>query len=87
MSAAFAHQFQAPSTRPVEDLYTNLGYARVLYDRLCVQMREFEESLGTALRAVSRSRAQLWRGDGARRPANGSSVPHGRSGTGMDLID
>jgi hypothetical protein len=30
----------------VEDLYTNLGYARVLYDRLCVQMREFEESLG-----------------------------------------
>ena len=48
------------------------------------KLGEFEESLGTALRAVSRSRAHLWNSDGARRPAN---VAPGRSGTGMDLID
>jgi cell division septum initiation protein DivIVA len=49
------------------------------------KLGEFEESLGTALRAVSRSRAHLWRG-GAR-PGNGAAAPPGRSGTGMDLID
>jgi hypothetical protein len=51
------------------------------------KLGEFEESLTTALRAVSRSRQHLWRGDGPRRSANGAAVPPGRSGTGMDLID
>ena len=47
---------------------------------------ELEERLETALRAVGRSRTQLWRGSGSR-PASGATVPPGRSGTGMDLID
>jgi hypothetical protein len=52
------------------------------------KLAEFEETLATALRTVSRSRAHLWRGDGPRRAGNGAvSVPPGKSGTGMDLID
>lgn len=39
----------------------------------------FEESLGGALRTVSRGRGQLWRGGPPPNP--------GRTGTGMDLID
>jgi hypothetical protein len=31
---------------PVESFYTNLGYAEVLYDRLCRQFWDFETSLG-----------------------------------------
>ena len=47
---------------------------------------ELEESLGTALQTVNRSRASMWRGAGAGRWP-GRCVPPGRSGTGMDLID
>jgi cell division septum initiation protein DivIVA len=47
------------------------------------KLAEFEETLGAALHAVSRSRGQLWRA-----VTNGSGpVPPGKSGTGMDLID
>jgi hypothetical protein len=44
------------------------------------KLAEMEEALGTALATVTRGRSQLWRGAAA-------SVPRGRTGTGMDLID
>jgi hypothetical protein len=46
------------------------------------KLAEFEDTLGKALRTVSRGRSQLWGGGG---PVGISS--NGRSGTGMDLID
>jgi hypothetical protein len=51
------------------------------------KLAEFEETLATALRTVSRSRAHLWRGGGHPARAGNGAVPAGRSGTGMDLID
>lgn len=49
------------------------------------KLAEFEDTLTTALRTVNRGRSQLWRGASS----NGLSATagHGRSGTGMDLID
>ncbi|HZG91498.1 MAG TPA: DivIVA domain-containing protein, partial [Pseudonocardia sp.] len=44
------------------------------------KLAEFEDTLTKALRTVSRGRSTLWRGPGG-------PVPHGRTGTGMDLID
>ena len=48
------------------------------------KLAEFEETLGKALRTVTRGRSQLW-GNGSGSPV-GASL-NGRSGTGMDLID
>jgi cell division septum initiation protein DivIVA len=47
------------------------------------KLAEFEDTLGKALRTVSRGRSQLWRGGPA------GATPNGRAGTGtgMDLID
>ena len=46
---------------------------------------ELEESLGTALQTVNRSRASMWRGPS--RPVTGSGVPPGRSnGHGSDRL-
>ena len=47
------------------------------------KLAEFEDTLGKALRTVSRGRTQLWSGNGS--PV--SVTTNGRSGTGMDLID
>ncbi len=46
------------------------------------KLAEFEDTLGKALRTVSRGRTQLW---GAGNPVGVTA--NGRSGTGMDLID
>ena len=49
------------------------------------KLAEFEDTLGKALRTVTRGRSNLWRGG----PQNGAAPAglNGRSGTGMDLID
>lgn len=47
------------------------------------KLAEFEDTLGKALRTVGQGRSQLWRGQGG----PGRPTGHGRSGTGMDLID
>ena len=49
------------------------------------KLSEFEDALTKALRTVSRGRTQLWRGSSP--SGSPDAVPHGRSGTGMDLID
>lgn len=49
------------------------------------KLAEFEDTLGKALKTVSRGRSQLWKGGSP----NGNPAPamYGRTGTGMDLID
>ncbi|GAA2855016.1 DivIVA domain-containing protein [Pseudonocardia halophobica] len=49
------------------------------------KLAEFEDTLTKALRTVSRGRSQLWKGGSP----NGTPATalHGRTGTGMDLID
>ena len=47
------------------------------------KLAEFEDTLGKALRTVSRGRTQLWGGGNGARTGNSN----GRSGTGMDLIE
>ena len=49
------------------------------------KLAEFEDTLGKALRTVTRGRTQLWSGAGGPTPVGVMS--NGRSGTGMDLID
>ncbi len=49
------------------------------------KLAEFEDTLTTALRTVNRGRSQLWRGASSNGPP--AAAGHGRSGTGMDLID
>jgi cell division septum initiation protein DivIVA len=49
------------------------------------KLAEFEDTLGKALRTVTRGRTQLWGGGASGKPVGVAA--NGRTGTGMDLID